>query len=61
MPHPNSLMYNVYVPFWPLKAFWFVRRSAELAFIKDFPTPPENHPDNEISRGYFAMPAFMKH
>lgn len=27
MPHPNSLMYNVYVvPFWPMKVYWTLRK-----------------------------------
>ena len=30
MPHPNSLMYNVYIiPFYPLKAYWFVRKVSD--------------------------------
>ena len=55
MPHPNSLMYNVYlVPFLPMKVFWFLRKSAQLILIQDFPAIPENHPDNKIHRGYFG-------
>ena len=55
MPHPNSLMYNVYlVPFLPLKAFWFLRKSAQLILIQDFPAVPDGHPDAKISRGYFG-------
>ena len=27
MPHPNSLMYNVYaIPFWPMKVYWTLRK-----------------------------------
>ena len=52
MPHPNSLMYNVYPIFWPMKVFWFTRKSLTILFLKDFPTPPEGHPDNNISRGF---------
>jgi hypothetical protein len=30
MPHPNSLMYNVYViPFWPMKAYWTIKKVSE--------------------------------
>jgi hypothetical protein len=62
MPHPNSLMYNVYVvPFWPMKIYWFLRKSVQLVAIQDFPEVPENHPDAAIRRGYFAVPSFMKH
>ena len=61
MPHPNSLMYNAFPVFWPAKAFWFTRKSVQLLLIRDFPEVPENHPDQKIRRGYFPMPAFMKH
>ena len=62
MPHPNSLMYNVYViPFWPMKVFWFFRKSFQLLTLNDFPVVPETHPDKAISRGYFPIPAFLKH
>jgi len=31
MPHPNSLMYNVYVvPFWPMKVYWTLRKVSPL-------------------------------
>ena len=31
MPHPNSLMYNVYVvPFWPMKVYWTVKKVRVL-------------------------------
>ena len=27
MPHPNSLMYNVYIiPFYPMKVYWFTAK-----------------------------------
>lgn len=56
MPHPNSLMYNVYVvPFWPMKVFWTVRKATTIVFIRDFPTPPDGHPDTKISRAYFNL------
>ena len=37
MPHPNSLMYNVYVvPFWPMKVYWTLRKvSASLFLTRD--------------------------
>jgi hypothetical protein len=55
-------MFNVYViPYWPQKVYWFMRKSVQLALIADFPTPPEGHPDNQIRRGYFPMPGFLKH
>ena len=61
MPHPNSLMYNVYViPFWPMKVFWFCRKTVQLALIRDFPeVPDEKHPDALISRSYFGKPWFL--
>lgn len=32
MPHPNSLMYNVYViPFWPMKVYWTLRKVSPVA------------------------------
>ena len=62
MPHPNSLMYNVYlVPFLPMKVFWFMRKAAQLVLVMDFPAVPEGHPDEAIRRGYFPTPSFMKH
>ena len=65
MPHPNSLMYNVYIPiFYPLKAFWFLRKTAQLLLIQDFPAVPDGHPDAAIRRGYIPaglLPGFMKH
>ena len=60
MPHPNSLMYNVYPIFWPMKVYWFCRKSVQILFIQDFPPVPDGHPDKAIVRG-FPMPAFMKH
>jgi len=39
MPHPNSLMYNVYViPFWPMKAYWTLKKvfSFGLTFFKGY-------------------------
>ena len=51
MPHPNSLMYNVYPVFWPMKVFWFCRKSIQILFIRDFPPVPEGHPDEKIVRG----------
>lgn len=37
MPHPNSLMYNVYVvPFWPMKVYWTLRKvSGDLTLTWD--------------------------
>lgn len=37
MPHPNSLMYNVYViPFWPMKVYWTIRKvSGALCLTRD--------------------------
>ena len=33
IPHPNSLMFNAFPPFWALKAFWFTRKvSFPLGF-----------------------------
>jgi hypothetical protein len=26
IPHPNSLLFNAFPPFWALKAFWFTRK-----------------------------------
>ena len=53
MPHPNSLMYNVYaIPFWPCKVYWTLRKATIIVFIRDFPAPPESHPDAKISRAY---------
>ena len=60
MPHPNSLMYNVYPFFWPMKVYWFCRKSLQILFIRDFPPVPEGHPDEKIVRG-LPMPSFMKH
>jgi hypothetical protein len=55
-------MYNVYViPFWPMKVYWFMRKTVQLVTINDFPEPPENHPDLKISRSYFPTPSFLKH
>ena len=46
MPHPNSIMYNVYIfPFWPMKAYWFMAKSVQLITLRDFPTPAADHPD----------------
>ncbi len=25
-PHPNSLLFNAFPGFWPLKAYWFFRK-----------------------------------
>jgi len=34
MPHPNSLMYNVYVvPFWPMKMYWAVAKVHNFMFL----------------------------
>ena len=60
MPHPNSLMYNVYPIFWPMKVYWFMRKSVQILFLYDFPPVPDGHPDKAITRG-FPMPSFMKH
>ena len=33
MPHPNSLMYNVYaVPFWPMKVYWTLKKVILISF-----------------------------
>lgn len=57
MPHPNSLMYNVYViPFWPMKAYWTLKKATKIVFIRDFPPVPAGHPDEKISRAYFQIP-----
>lgn len=33
MPHPNSLMYNVYaVPFWPMKVYWTLKKVIYTSF-----------------------------
>ena len=33
MPHPNSLMYNVYaVPFWPMKVYWTLKKVIFTSF-----------------------------
>ena len=61
MPHPNSLMYNIIPVFWPMKVYWFNMKFLQLLTLNDFPEVPENHPDLAIRRGYFPMPAFMKH
>ena len=31
IPHPNSLMFNAFPPFWALKAFWFTRKVSYLS------------------------------
>jgi len=61
MPHPNSIMYNVYPPFWFAKIYWFTAKSVQLLTLRDFPTPPPEHPDLQISRAYFPWPSFLKH
>ena len=62
MPHPNSLMYNVYIiPFYPAKVYWFTMKSLQLLTLRDFPEAPENHPDRAIRRSYIPLPAFMRH
>ena len=61
MPHENSLLYNAIPVWWPMKAYWFTRKTVQLIFLRDFPTPPENHPDHAIDRSYFKVPGFMKH
>ena len=45
MPHPNSLMYNVYIiPFYPLKAYWFVRKvSGARALTRSYADPDDPH------------------
>lgn len=41
MPHPNSLMFNVYViPFWPMKMYWFTRK---VSCVKVNDTDYQNH------------------
>ena len=55
-------MYNVYViPFWPMKVYWFLRKTVQLVAVQDFPEVPEGHPDAAIRRGYFPTPGFLKH
>ncbi len=61
MPHPNSLMYNVYPVFYPLKVYWFFRKSFQLLTLNDFPEVPDGHPDQKINRGYFPKPKFLSH
>ncbi len=34
MPHPNSLMYNVYaIPFWPMKVYWTLKKVIPPSLI----------------------------
>ena len=61
MAHPNSLMYNVYPIFWPMKLYWMARKGLQILFIQDFPPVPEGHSDASINRMYFPLPSFMKH
>lgn len=47
----RSLKYGCFViPYWPMKLYWMTKKGAKMAFMKDFPTPPEGHPDNNIRR-----------
>ncbi len=32
-PHPNSLLFNAFPGFWPLKAYWFFRKVSPNPFI----------------------------
>ena len=57
MPHPNSLLYNVFIfPWYPMKAFWFVRKSATMITLNDFPEVPKGHKDEIINRAYCKWP-----
>ena len=63
MPHENSLMYNVYIiPFWPMKAWWTLKKATKIVLLKDFPNIRDkkfaedvspDHPDFKIKRSYF--------
>eukprot|EP00352_Strombidinopsis_acuminata_P002691 CAMPEP_0176377732 /NCGR_PEP_ID=MMETSP0126-20121128/29105_1 /TAXON_ID=141414 ORGANISM="Strombidinopsis acuminatum, Strain SPMC142" /NCGR_SAMPLE_ID=MMETSP0126 /ASSEMBLY_ACC=CAM_ASM_000229 /LENGTH=62 /DNA_ID=CAMNT_0017739709 /DNA_START=20 /DNA_END=204 /DNA_ORIENTATION=- len=54
MPHPNSLLFNVFIiPFYPFKFYWFLRKTTQLVTLNDFPTPPENSEDAKLGRRYF--------
>ena len=33
IPHPNSLLFNAFPPFWGLKVFWFFRKVSRTARI----------------------------
>ena len=33
IPHPNSLLFNAFPPFWGLKAFWFFRKVSRTLYI----------------------------
>ena len=57
----QSLKYGVFIlPYWPIKAFWATRKVlftvnkqfTKMIFFLDFPTPPEDHIDINISRNY---------
>ncbi len=41
MPHPNSLMFNVYViPFYPMKVYWFFRKVLRSDAVVAAAVPP---------------------
>mmetsp|Transcript_20155 Transcript_20155/g.22491 ORF Transcript_20155/g.22491 Transcript_20155/m.22491 type:complete len:80 (+) Transcript_20155:26-265(+) len=54
MVHQNSLMYNVYaIPFFPMKVYWFAKKSLVLFFMMDFPAVPKGHKHERIHRNMF--------
>ena len=42
IPHPNSLLFNFFPPFWGLKAFWLVRKVSRRSSPKRQSTASNN-------------------
>jgi hypothetical protein len=44
-----------------MKVYWTLRKATKIVFIRDFPTPPDGHPDCKLSRAYISLPGFHHH